>query len=164
MKWAALALILVAASAAMADNIAPQLQRPEPFNYSTFVDGSKDKPVVILMAPPVKLAADPAPAPFSWSWMGYDDLKDHQVYAVVGTQVGSLTDLFGRKDWSLDLGLMTGTSLKNGNLLAGVSVGKSFAIANEVSFYAGAGVKYQQGTNLPVSAGPMFGLSYKSKS
>lgn len=77
--------------------------------------------------------------------------------AVVQYKLGSLPDLFGKKNWSLDVDSFAGAQISDQSLLAGVDVGHTFKLAANCSGFFGVGVSY--GAGFKPNPGVVAGLS-----
>lgn len=77
--------------------------------------------------------------------------------AVAQYKLGELPDLFGNKNWSLDVDSFAGTEIDNQQLLAGFDIGKSFRIAANCQGFFGFGISY--GAGLKPNPGVVAGFS-----
>lgn len=85
-------------------------------------------------------------------WMGI-----HQQPAVVAQyELGTLLNVFGKKNWTLQVNTFGGV-LSNGAPIAGFDVGKSIPLAQNVSLFIGIGASLTQGK--PTNGGLVIGGS-----
>lgn len=105
---------------------------------------------VYSLATDRSLITEPAPAVQSespsikFSSDVFYDFKRKNTSAVVSTPLGKLTNVLGRKDWTLDTSTFVGADA-NGAALAGVAATKSFKVADQLNLFAGLGLVFAGG-------------------
>lgn len=92
-----------------------------------------------------------------WSIAAYWDARTKTTNAVVLRRIGIVEKPFGLK-FDLEVDGFAGSDMDS-NLLAGVSIGKTFPVAQNADFKFGLGVSTQQ--NKPSGIGLILGLAWR---
>lgn len=100
-----------------------------------------------------------------WTANLYYDLKGAQTSLVATRKIGQATNILG-KGKNLDLDTFIGATLDNGAPTVGVSLGKRFKFAEEVSGYLGFGANWKPGSDLSrilkeLGYGPAAGVTWR---
>lgn len=90
----------------------------------------------------------------------YYDVRDHQTFAVVARPVTTVRDIrIGNvPKFSLDLVGFVGAGTKDGQMVGGFALTRTWHVAANFDLMLGAGFAVRQGDKLPSSTGPMLGL------
>lgn len=94
-----------------------------------------------------------------WSARYYFDIRSRESYTVGSRTLTRIEDPFRIKGLSLDLDAFAGVGVRNGEAIAGFSVGKSFYVAKNIDAYAGLGASVAG--SKPVGGGAVAGLTVR---
>lgn len=96
-------------------------------------------------------------SPKPWTLCVYWDARSKSTNYVILTKIGEVKRPLGL-GFDLEIDAFAGSDAY-ANLVGGVSIGKTFPVAQNVDFKLGLGVSTQQGK--PTGAGLLIGLTYR---
>lgn len=94
-----------------------------------------------------------------WSARYYFDIRSRESYTVGSRTFAKIDEPLHVKSLSLDLDAFFGAGTRNGEAIAGFSVGKSFYVAKNVDAFAGIGASVAG--SKPVGGGFILGLTVR---